>query len=376
MSNLSAEQELIARQSREVFTAARKMLIDAWNRDQARELYELADSLSEQGMDHALNDLGESLLGFSAYLSSFVDGAMTPKPNQLGQLSTLAEGVGEALFRLQMDVSVTELTSEVTVIEPVKPQIFYLSNKIERARDLDWALANDGFELRRAETAASVLAEINNSQVQALLVDVEQLQAWQTIVGSRGGGKDAMLPPLIVLSDSDSLELRLKAIRSGADQFFVYDNDKSQIGARLRELVEDRRKPYQVLIIDDDLSMTMFVDSVLRHNGMVTCVLNSPQNALKVLENFHPDVILADLYMPDITGLELLALYRSHYRTVFTPVILLSGDDDTEKRFDALHFGGDDYLTKPIRPRHLVAAVTNRARRARWQQRELKSAQD
>jgi PleD family two-component response regulator len=376
MPNLSAEQELIARQSREVFTAARKMLIDAWNRDQATELYELSDSLSEKAMDEGLNDLGESMLGFSAYLSSFVEGAMTPRPNQLGQLSTLAEGIGEAIFRLQMDVSVTDLTSELSVAEPARPQVFYLSTKADRARDLDWALSNDGFELKRAETAAAVLAEINNAQVQALLVDIEQLQAWQSIVGSRGGGKDAMLPPLIVLSDLDTLDLRLRAIRSGADQFFVYGTDKAQIGARLRELVEDRRKPYQVLIIDDDLSMTMFVDSVLRHNGMVTCVLNSPQNALNVLENFHPDVILADLYMPDITGLELLALYRSHYRTVFTPVILLSGDDDTEKRFDALHFGGDDYLTKPIRPRHLVAAVTNRARRARWQQRELKSAHD
>jgi PleD family two-component response regulator len=376
MANLTPDQDLIARQSREVFLSARKTMLEQWNRAQAKELYELSDSLSEQAMDRGLNDLGETLLGFSAYLSSFVDGAMSPKPNQLGQLSTLTEGIGEALFRLQMDVSVAELTNEMSVVEPEKPQIFYIGQRHERAKELDWALASDGFALRHSENAASVLAEVNNSQVQALLIDIEQLQSWQTIVGSRGGGKDAMLPPLIVLSDHDSLELRLKAIRSGADQYFVYAQDKSKIGARLRELVQDRRKPYQVLIIDDDLSMTMFVDSVLRHNGMVTCVLNSPQNALNVLENFHPDVILADLYMPDITGLELLALYRSHQRTVFTPVILLSGDDDTEKRFDALHFGGDDYLTKPIRPRHLVAAVTNRARRARWQQRELKSVKD
>jgi PleD family two-component response regulator len=373
MANLTPDQELIARQSREVFLSARKTISEHWNREQARELYELSDSLSEQGMDRGLNDLGESLLSFAAYLSSFIDGAMTPKPNQLGQLSMLCEGIGESLFRLQMDVSVADLTNEMSVVEPAKPQIFYIGHRIERAKELDWSLAGDGFALRHSESAAAVLAEVNNSQVQALLVDIEQLQSWQTIVGSRGGGKDAMLPPLIVLSDVDSLELRLRAIRSGADQFFVYTEDKNKIGARLRELVEDRRKPYQVLIIDDDLSMTMFVDSVLRHYGMVTCVLNSPSNALKVLENFHPDVILADLYMPDITGLELLALYRSHQRTVFTPVILLSGDDDTEKRFDALHFGGDDYLTKPIRPRHLVAAVTNRARRARWQQRELKA---
>ncbi len=376
MASLSPDQELIARQSREVFLSARKAFSENWNRDQAKELYELSDSLSEQAQDHGLNDLGESLLGFSAYLSSFVDGAMTPKPHQLGQLGTLVEGIGEALFRLQMDVTVTDLTQHATVIEPEKPQIFYIGARVDRAKELEYSLANDGFTLRHSQTAAPVIAEIGNSQVQALLIDIEQLQSWQTIVGSRGGGKDAMLPPLIVLSDNDSLELRLKAIRSGADQFFLYPEDKEKIGARLRELVEDRRKPYQVLIIDDDLSMTMFVDSVLRHNGMVTCVLNSPHNALKVLESFHPDVILADLYMPDITGLELLALYRSHQRTIFTPVILLSGDDDTEKRFDALHFGGDDYLTKPIRPRHLVAAVTNRARRARWQQRELLAAQN
>lgn len=376
MANLSPDQELIARQSREVFQSARRSIAETWNRAQAQELYELADSLSERAMDLGLNDLGESLLGFAAYLSSFVDGAMSPKPSQLGQLNTLCEGVGEALFRLQMDVAVAELTNEMSVIEPEKPQIFYIGQRAERAKELDWSLAGDGFALRHSESSANVLAEVNNSQVQALLIDIEQLQSWQTIIGSRGGGKDAMLPPLIVLAEVDSLELRLRAIRCGADQFFVYQDDKSKIGARLKELVQDRRKPYQVLIIDDDLSMTMFVDSVLRHNGMVTCVLNSPQNALKVLENFHPDVILADLYMPDITGLELLALYRSHQRTVFTPVILLSGDDDTEKRFDALHFGGDDYLTKPIRPRHLVAAVTNRARRARWQQRELKSVKD
>jgi PleD family two-component response regulator len=374
MASLSPEQERIARQAREVFLSARKTISANWNRDQARELYELSDSLSEQAQEASLDDLGECLLGFSAYLSSFVDTSLSPKPSQLGQLSILIESIGESLFRLQMDVSVADLNHESAVMEPDRPQIYYLGQRSERAKELDWALAERGFSVKVAASAAQVFADASSAQVQAVLVDIEQLQSWQVAAGSRGGGKDAMLPPMIVLSDSDELELRLRAIRSGADQFFVYDADKSKIGQRLQELVDDRRKPYQVLIIDDDLSMTMFVDSVLRHNGMVTCVLNSPANALKVLEDFRPDVILADLYMPDITGLELLALYRSHQKTVFTPVILLSGDDDTEKRFDALHFGGDDYLTKPIRPRHLVAAVTNRARRARWQQRELLAA--
>jgi len=370
MATQTPDQELIARQAREVFQAARASITVTWNRDQARELYELADSLSEQAQDHHLDELSEALLGYGAYLSSFVDGAISPKPAQLGQLGTLAEGIGEALFRLQMDVSVTGLTHEPTIIESERPIVCYLGARPERARELDWQLSSIGFQVKHIENAATVVSQLSNEHVQALLIDIEQLKSWQVVIGARGG-KAAMLPPLIVLANEDDLELRLRAIRSGADQYFVYQADKAKIGKRLNELVEDRRKPYQVLIIDDDVSMTMFLDSVLRHNGMVTCVLNTPTNALKILEDFSPDVILADLYMPDITGLELLALYRSHQRTVFTPVILLSGDDDTEKRFDALHFGGDDYLTKPIRPRHLVAAVTNRARRARWQQREL-----
>ena len=373
MANLTPDQDRIARQSREIFQASRRAIAEAWSRDSARELYELAVSLSEQAQETALDELGEALLGFAAYISSFVDSAMSPKASQLGQLSTLAEGIGEALYRLQMDISVTDLAPDMNVIEPNKPQVHYLGARKERVAELNWMMAHHGFALHHVESAALALAEFANDQVHALLVDIEQLSSWQVLVG-RGGGKSAAQPPLLVLADADSLELRLLAIRAGSDGFFVYSDDKEQIGRRVSELIEDRRKPYQVLIIDDDLSMTMFVDSVLRHNGMVTCVLNSPHNALKVLEDFKPDVILADLYMPDITGLELLSLYRSHHRTVFTPVILLSGDDDTEKRFDALHFGGDDYLTKPIRPRHLVAAVTHRARRARWQQRELKAA--
>ena len=60
--------------------------------------------------------------------------------------------------------------------------------------------------------------------------------------------------------------------------------------------------------------------------------------------------------MPQLSGFELLALFRVHPRTAFTPVLLLSGDADMEKRFDPLHIG-DDFLLKPIWPRHRLYQV-------------------
>jgi PleD family two-component response regulator len=177
--------------------------------------------------------------------------------------------------------------------------------------------------------------------------------------------------PLVVLSDHDIIDVRLAAMRVAAEAVFVLPEDADRVAPRLAGLIADRSEPYRVLIVDDDNSMRLFCASVLRHNALETRAVATPEEALQVLHEFTPDVILADLYMPQISGFELLSLFRAHPRTAFTPVVLLSGDSDTEKRFAALHIGGDDYLTKPIRPRHLVAAVTSRARRARWMRREL-----
>jgi DNA-binding response OmpR family regulator len=55
-------------------------------------------------------------------------------------------------------------------------------------------------------------------------------------------------------------------------------------------------------------------------------------------------------------------------------VVLISGDEAEERRFETLTAGGDDYLIKPIRPKHLVAAVTGRAQRARWLRRALRNS--
>jgi diguanylate cyclase (GGDEF)-like protein len=63
--------------------------------------------------------------------------------------------------------------------------------------------------------------------------------------------------------------------------------------------------------------------------------------------------------------MELTAIIREREAFINTPIVFLSGEHDEEKHFEALNAGGDDFLSKPIRPKHLISAVTNRARRAR-----------
>ena len=129
---------------------------------------------------------------------------------------------------------------------------------------------------------------------------------------------------------------------------------------------------YRVLIVEDDRSQALFAQGVLRGAGMEAEVVALAGETMAAMERFHPDLVLMDLHMPGMSGTELTAQIRARPSYVHIPVVFLTGDTDPESHLEVLDSGADDYLSKPVRPRHLIAAVQNRVRRARAlkQQRE------
>lgn len=177
---------------------------------------------------------------------------------------------------------------------------------------------------------------------------------------------------LVVFADNNDIATRLKAMRAGADAFITLPMTAADAFARIEELLEgEGGDPFRVLIIEDDRSQALFAESILRKAGMETRAVMDPISALEELSAFRPELILMDLYMPDCDGMELTTLIREREAYTNIPIVFLSGEHDEEKRFDALSAGGDDYLEKPIRPKHLISAVTNRVRRARATQKRV-----
>ena len=123
--------------------------------------------------------------------------------------------------------------------------------------------------------------------------------------------------------------------------------------------------PYRVLVVEDDRSQAVFAEAILRGAGMLAEMVTVPEQVMAAMERFRPDVVLMDLHLPGILGTELTAGIRATPGFEDTPVVFLSGDNDPDRKVEALEHGGDDFLTKPVRPRHLIAAIQNRARRAR-----------
>jgi diguanylate cyclase (GGDEF)-like protein len=255
-------------------------------------------------------------------------------------------------------------------------RVYFLTDGNALSGELAQRLDAQGVQLEMLDSADELREMIRALTPNLVLVDVAFAASMDAIgqtvrsVRARASQKVA----LMFLSESGDVAERLRAMRAGADSFLTVPVGAGEVLTRISELLAaDSAEPFRVMIIEDDRSQALFAESILRKAGMVTVAVIDPLSALDTLDEFDPELILMDLYMPNCDGMELTALIRERERFLNTPIVFLSGEHDEDKRFDALSVGGDDYLEKPIRPKYLISAVTNRVRRARQLNRRMQT---
>ena len=116
-----------------------------------------------------------------------------------------------------------------------------------------------------------------------------------------------------------------------------------------------------VMIVDDEKRLVSLVESYLTQEGYRVVSANDGKQALPIASHEKPDLIILDIMMPEMDGYEFM---REHRKEQDTPIILLTARVDDDERVIGLELGADDYITKPFRPRELVARVRAVLRRA------------
>jgi DNA-binding response OmpR family regulator len=110
----------------------------------------------------------------------------------------------------------------------------------------------------------------------------------------------------------------------------------------------------RVLIVDDDPKVCETLDRYLAHAGYITASALDGARALEIVQTFAPDLIVLDLMLPRVGGLEICRMLRE---TSAIPIIMLTAKTTEHDKLTGLSLGADDYLTKPFSPRELVARV-------------------
>jgi len=129
--------------------------------------------------------------------------------------------------------------------------------------------------------------------------------------------------------------------------------------------------PQKVLVVEDEESIASFVAIYLKKGGFNVAVAATGTEALAKAGAEHPALIVLDLALPDIDGIDVCRKIRQRSDV---PILMLTARDDDVDKIIGLEVGADDYLTKPFNPRELVARVKSILRRAAPARRALETA--
>lgn len=119
---------------------------------------------------------------------------------------------------------------------------------------------------------------------------------------------------------------------------------------------------YKILIIEDEKQIARFIELELKHEGYDVYVCYDGKEGLKKVEEIHPDLILLDIMLPGINGIEVCRKVRQYSNV---PIIMVTAKDDIPDKVMGLDSGADDYVTKPFAIEELLARIRAALRKSK-----------
>ncbi len=258
--------------------------------------------------------------------------------------------------------------------EPASQVVFVIDPDSEMRQFLSSQLGQRGYDVRSLTGPADALQAARREAPAVVITELgfpigemagaEAVDQLRTVVQRPFAA--------VFLSSRGDMTARVRAIRSGSDAYFTKPVDVAKLADKLKLLI---RAPIveaiSVLIVDDDETHNILSKAILEKAGMRVATITDPMQLMQFLDAFGPDLILLDLYMPGADGLDLVRVLRQREDTADIPVVFVSGETDLAKQMVAMNLGGDEFLTKPVRPEHLVSMVRTRISRAKALQESI-----
>lgn len=229
------------------------------------------------------------------------------------------------------------------------------------------ALEREAVAVTRVETMEAARAAIDLRLPDGLVVDrrlpdgsgsdvIQHLRA-------RPGGEG---PAAVMLGAAGDMLDQVEAIHTGADACYTKPGEIDMAIRKLVQLLErSRADTPRILVVEDDEFHAAFARRVLESAGYTVEICPSPRAFNDRMATFHPELILMDVNLPEVTGYDLARLVRQQEQHAALPIIFLTSEGEMESRIQAAQAGGDEHLTKPVHPALLASAVGARIERAR-----------
>jgi diguanylate cyclase (GGDEF)-like protein len=356
----------VTHQARHLLDLWRCLHDDQWQGERIQDILQANDKLLRFAQRFDAPKYIEIATQFNTILTN-LENENQPSSEQLKELNDLILQLSQSALRRNDQSNHAE--KMISIKKPIYVALNDSDNAIQLAQQMDFF----GLRAELFNTQDALNHAISKRHPLAIIIDIDfqkidnglAIIAEHQDVKEVGEAKTAVIPVIFYSSHFMTLKHKLQCLRLGgisnveslAPQAII-----TQLEG-LVNLVPDQ--PFRILIVDDSKSQALFAEKVLNAAGMITEKVIDPMEVWNVLESFQPEMILMDMYMPGCNGVELAKVIRQDKHYINIPIIYLSGEEDKERQLAAMSEGGEDFLTKPVDPRHLLSTIRTRGTRAR-----------
>ncbi len=336
-------------------------LSQSWDQEKLLEFHRAVHSLCGSAGTYGYKTLSQRARELEVYLKTLLGKNRVSHQEQQEVLKLLNN-----LASVELSIEENEVQDFAVPIKllPTNKLVYVLDNDREFINEVKANLDSMGYTVEIFADFQMLQKSLAAVIPGAMIIDVEYLD--ENAIEYLHKIQEREVPiSLFCTAKQGDLHTRLNAIRAGGIGFFQKPIEAFYLTKTLDQACgSSALEPLRVMIVDDSQSLAEYYAVVLQEAGMEVRIVMDPLGVLNVLTEFRPDLLLLDVYMPGCSGLELAAVLRQETLYAGIPIIFLSTEEDRLKQLAALNLGGDDFLTKPILPQHLVAAVRSRAKRA------------
>ncbi len=218
-------------------------------------------------------------------------------------------------------------------------------------------LRTAGFTVEYFDNPQSCMQRLYLDSPAAILMDPDFERSGLQALGSLHQIKALLTQdtPIILMSGRTDVNAKLRALRAGSSDYLVKPLDFNFLVEKLVTIIGQHTKTQRVMIVDDDPAMTSLEEEVLRYAGMEVLCVNQPLHSLQRAAKFKPDLVILDMHMPDINGMELAVLLRQDPDFLLLPIIFVTADTDTNLHKSIKALGVNALLTKPFEVTELIS---------------------
>ena len=354
----------VINQARQVLDLWRCLHDDQWQNDRMQDLLLANEKLlrfAQRFESDKFSQISQQLHAIFKNVKATGSSGL-PSSEQLNQLNDLMLQLSQSILRRSDN---DKMQTHVVVKKPVYVALNNTDSALQLAQQMEYF----GLRAELFSTEDSLNTAIHKRHPLAIIMDINfQGSDNGLAIVKQHADENKECPPIPVIfysSDSMNLKQKLQGLRLGGISSLESLAPQAII-TQLEELVNlVPEKPFRILVVDDSKSQAMFTERALNAAGMITKTVIDPMAVWETLESFQPEMILMDMYMPQCNGVELAKVIRQDKHYINIPIIYLSGEEDKNLQLAAMAEGGEDFLTKPVDPQHLLSTIRTRGKRAR-----------